>query len=321
MSQQREIRQPAGIEFRRDRIGQLGFAGAVVGEREQSHHGAARPLLADAGEKGLERAGVGGAREQLIAVDQIEQCHRLPAQRVDDVPVVDDLRPLVVIRRAAASQRRDLARAEQADQPVVVETHGEPMADQPRRHRVEHPAQDEAARRGDDHALLLEVGGAALGQLLEHAPLDLDLPAVPRVAAADHLVDEAAVGVEIGEVSAAAQQQVVLDHLLQVPVRAFDRAVLVGDARIVARRCHPVVRTQRLVALGLIHFSVTVEVAERRRQTVGSVLLGNATQRPQRILQAFGKRHETLAAEHHMRMREAGEREAEVIEPMRQGHA
>ena len=51
------------------------------------------------------------------------------------------------------------------------------------------------------------------------------------------------------------------------------------------------------------------------------MLLGHAAQRQQSILQALGERDEALAAQHHVRMREAGECEPEVIETMRQGLA
>ena len=49
---------------------------------------------------------VGRTREQLVAVDQIVQRHRLFAQRVDDVPIIDDVAALALGRpaaRAAAS--------------------------------------------------------------------------------------------------------------------------------------------------------------------------------------------------------------------------
>ena len=49
------------------------------------------------------------------------------------------------------------------------------------------------------------------------------------------------------------------------------------------------------------------------------MLGGDATstaQRPQCILQAFRERHKALAAEYHMGMFEAGERQPEVVEPM-----
>ena len=97
---------------------------------------------------------------------------------------------------------------------------------------------------------------------------------------------------------------------------ALDRAVLVRDAGIVARRRHAVMGTQLLVAPGEVLLGVTIEVAERRRQAVAAMLFRHAAERPQRILQAFGERHKTLAAEHHMGMLEARERQPEVVEPM-----
>ena len=75
-------------------------------------------------------------------------------------------------------------------------------------------------------------------------------------------------------------------------------------------------RNQRLVALGQILLRVALEVAEGRRQAVTAMQLGHAAQRPQRILQALGKRDIALAAEHHVGVLEAREREAEVIEPV-----
>src|SRR5437764_736977 len=97
---------------------------------------------------------------------------------------------------------------------------------------------------------------------------------------------------------------------------ALDRAVLVGDTAIVARRRHAVMGAQLLIAPGEVLLGLTIEVAERCRQTVAAVLLRHPAQRPQRVLQAFRQRHEALAAEHDMGMLEARERQPEVIEPM-----
>ena len=97
---------------------------------------------------------------------------------------------------------------------------------------------------------------------------------------------------------------------------ALDRAVLVRDAAIVARRRHAVMGAQLLVAPGEVLLGITIEIAERRRQAVAAVLLRYAAQRPQRVLQAFRERHKALAAEHDMGMLEARERQPEVIEPM-----
>ena len=54
-------------------------------------------------------------REQLIAIDQIEERHRLAAQRMDDVMVVDHMAMLAAaLRRPAAPQGQQLRRAKKA---------------------------------------------------------------------------------------------------------------------------------------------------------------------------------------------------------------
>jgi hypothetical protein len=71
--------------------------------------------------------------------------------------------------------------------------------------------------------------------------------------------------------------------------------------------------TQFLVTPSEIILGNSIEVAERRRQAVAAMLFRHPAQRPQRVLQALGQRHKTLAAEHHMGMLEARERQPEVI--------
>jgi hypothetical protein len=124
----------------------------------------------------------------------------------------------------------------------------EAMADQARGNAVEHPPQDEATARCDHDARLFVVGGSAIGERLERGALDLDAFAVPGIAPPYNFVDEAPVGGEVGEVARAAQQKLVAKHLLEMPVCALDRAVLMSDAGIVARRCHAVMGAQLLVA-------------------------------------------------------------------------
>ena len=109
LAQSIEVRQLAGIESGLDRIGEFGLTGAVMGERQQAHHGAAGELVALAGEQRLEGARVGTAWEQLIAIDQVEKRHRLPAQRMDDVAVVDDVSMFAAaLRRPTAPQGEKL---------------------------------------------------------------------------------------------------------------------------------------------------------------------------------------------------------------------
>ena len=73
---------------------------------------------------------------------------------------------------------------------------------------------------------------------------------------------------------------------------------------------------QVLVACRQILLGVGAQIAEGGRQAVAEMLLGNAAQRPQGVLQTLGQRHKTLAAEHNMGVFEAGKGQTEVIEAM-----
>ena len=89
---------------------------------------------------------------------------------------------------------------------VIVQVDTETVADQPRRHAVEHAPQDEAATRGHQDASLLIVGRPSLGQLLDGRALDLNALAVAGIAPPDHFVNEAAISGKIGKLARAAQQ-------------------------------------------------------------------------------------------------------------------
>jgi hypothetical protein len=187
---------------------------------------------------------------------------------------------LAVGARPAARQRHLVRAAEMDVEPVVMQPDAQAVADQARGHAVEHLAQDKAARGGHGDDGLLVVGGAAVGQVLEARPLGIDPRAKAGVLAPDDLVDEPAVGGKIVEVAVTPQQQRILDGPLEMAVRALDRAVLVGDAGVVAAGRHPVVSAERVVPAGHILLGVPVEVAEGRRQAVAAMLQGRPAERP-----------------------------------------
>src|SRR6516225_3446676 len=140
LAQSIEVRQLASVKLGLNRLGELGLAGAVMGERQQAHGGAAGVFLALLGEQRLEGACVSAAREQLIAIDQVEERHRLPAQRVDEVAVVDDVSVFAApLRPTAASQGEKPGRAEETVEPVVIEMDVEAMTNEARGNAVEHP--------------------------------------------------------------------------------------------------------------------------------------------------------------------------------------
>jgi len=142
-----------------------------------------------------------------------------------------------------------------------------------------------------------------------------------RIPAADEFVDELTVGAEIVELGRAAHQQRVPDHLLEMTVGALDRAVLMGDAAVVARRLHAVMGAQRVVAKGQILACRLVQVPEGGREAVAAMFARSAAKRPQSILEPFGKGDIALPAEDDMDMREARAGEPEVIKPMVEGQA
>ena len=156
------------------------------------------------------------------------------------MPIIDDVTALALRYRPSPPERHHRCRAEEALEPVIVEVHAQAMADEPRWRGVEDAAQDEAAARRDGDDLLLVIGRPALGQRSEPRPLQLDPLAIVGIAPADDLVDEAAVGIQIVEVPAAAQQQRVLQRLLEMAMRTLDGAILVCDTQVIAGRHHAV---------------------------------------------------------------------------------
>lgn len=78
--------------------------------------------------------------------------------------------------------------------------------------------------------------------------LGVDALAECGIAAADDLIDEGAIGAEIVEVPGASHQQSVADGVLEMAMGAFDRAVLMRNALVVAGRDHPVMGAQFLIA-------------------------------------------------------------------------
>jgi hypothetical protein len=62
---------------------------------------------------------------------------------------------------------------------------------------------------------------------------------------------------------------------------------------------------ESIVPAGKVLAGLAVEITERGRQTVAAMLKRSAAERPQRILQPFGERHVTLAAQDDMHVLKA----------------
>ena len=170
-AQERQVGEPVGVQLGGETLGEFGLATALMREREQVDHEAACLLLGQLLEEGVEGSAIGFAREEPVAVDEVEERHRLAAQGMDHVPVIDDLIVLAVRMRAPARQRHEMRAADEQVEPIVVEAHPQSMADQARWDRVEHLAQREAAGGRDANDHLLVVGAAPIRQFLERGAL------------------------------------------------------------------------------------------------------------------------------------------------------
>jgi hypothetical protein len=146
---------------------------------------------------------IGQAREQRVTIDQVEQRHRLAAHAVDNTAVVDDVTMPSLGLAAAAAQGQRQALADEAFQPIVIETHPHAKADQPRGNGVEHFSQHEAAARGHEHRGLVVVGGSSRWQRAQRGALQLHHLAATRVAPADQVGDPDTIGIEALEIDAA----------------------------------------------------------------------------------------------------------------------
>ena len=292
-----------------------------MGKREQVDGDAASLPLRKRGAQRLEGVAIRLPREEAVAVDEVEQRHRLAPQGVDDVVVVHDLIVSPARKRPAAWQRHQVRAADKNVEAIIVKAHAQAVADEARGHGVEDLAHPEAAGGGDAHRHLLVVAGPPRRQRPQGGTLAVDALAVAGVAPADEFVEEGAIGAQVEEGSGGAQEQRVGDGALEVAVRPFHRPVLVGEAGVVARRRHAVVGAERLVASGQVLLGSFIEVAEGGREAVGAVLAWGAAERPEGVLQALGERHEALAAEHDVGVLEARVGEPEVVEPVIEGLA
>ena len=91
------------------------------------------------------------------------------------------------------------------------------------------------------------------------------------------------------------------------------------QSAVVAGRQHAVVLGQGGEPAGDVLGIVDAQVAERRRQAVGTMLGRGTAQDRERGREAGGERGVALAAEHHLAMLEAGVDQREVVEAMSEG--
>jgi hypothetical protein len=121
-----------------------------------------------------------------------------------------------------------------------------------------------------------------------------------------------------GEVPAAAQQQGLLDGLLEVPVRRLDVAILVAAGRVGGLPLQAIVSQQRPIA-GRELVRLTV-VMHGQRHTVGTMPLRCGTKVPERILKAGAQAGEALGKAQGDVL-PVGMGQHEVVQQVREGRA
>ncbi len=90
----RQVGQLACREIGGQQRGEVGLAAALMGQGQQVDHQAAGRFFREPFEQPVEGLPVGVAREELVAVDEVQQRHRLAPQGVDHMAIIDDMRVL-----------------------------------------------------------------------------------------------------------------------------------------------------------------------------------------------------------------------------------
>src|SRR3546814_13021781 len=106
-------------------------------EAKKLDHCPARDPFGEPLQQPIEHAPVGLAREELVAIDKIQQRHRFAPKRMDDMAIIDDMAMFAAALGAAARKRKERCAAEEQLKPIVVKSPPQTMADKPRRHGVE----------------------------------------------------------------------------------------------------------------------------------------------------------------------------------------
>ena len=243
------------------------------------------------------------------------------AQTLDHMAEIDPpQRSFVPLAGVQPLDRLDELTAQEQIQPVMAQVHRQLLADQPRGHAVGDRAHLDRAGAPHPRHHRLVVGKALHRQRLQMQPLDRQLPLHLRAvveAGADLRHQLSVVGLG-GEITAAALEQLLLQPMLPVPVRALDGTVLMGYPAVVAGGDDAQVGTELAVAAGVIPGVAAVAVAEAGAEAVGAVLRRHPAAEGQGVLQRLTERHKALAAVDHRHMAPARERQAEVEQPVLQ---
>jgi hypothetical protein len=227
-------------------------------------------------------------RKQFFAVTIILERARLADQCVDHVPIV-----YAMFAPAAQPRQRVDALLPIPDFELFREQpHVHLLANQPAVDGVRVLLHMNPTARIDADPQAVITLQPPLRQRPQHGQLFIQPRATTGVPPRAHLAQKCLVCRAAREVAAAAQQERLLDRLLEVPMRRLAVAVLVRTASVGPRPLQAVVFQQRRVPR--VKLPPVRQVVHRRAQPIGAMPQGDAGKFPQRVLQAVAQRLQTL---------------------------
>jgi hypothetical protein len=180
------------------------------------------------------------------------------------------------------------------------------------------PATGHCAESTHPHHQRLVVGKALPRHGLRVQSLDIQ--------PSGHLIAAVEAGGDIGlqlpvlwlavKVAATALDQLLLQPVFPVPVRALDRTVLVGYAAVVAAGDHTQMGAELAVTTRVVTGIGAITVAVTGAEAVGAVLSRHPAAKRQGVLQGFSQSNKALAAVDHFHMAPTGVRQAEMKQPV-----
>ncbi len=226
--------------------------------------------------------------EHRVAVAVLLERPGLADQPVDDVAVFDAMLAPASEPRQSVQPPGPVPDLEGLGTDVDID----PFADPPAGQRVGVAADVDRTARIDPR---LEPSGhlqPSGRQGRQDGHLFMETLLSVGVAPGHEPLEERLIVASIGEITAAAKHQGLVDGLLEAVMTLLDIPVLVGLPRLDRLAFEPVMREQSLVSPGEhLGFGVAVD---RRGQTIGAVTLGNSSQFPQGVLQPFAEALEAL---------------------------
>lgn len=160
-----------------------------------------------------------------------------------------------------AGQLADPVAAQIDDQPVMVQPHRDLTANQGGRHRVDNLPHLDRAGAPHPHREQLVVGKAKSGQWCQPFEFLLVATLARSIEGTEHLGQQLSVLGGFLEISAAAQDQLLLQPPFHMAVRCLNDAVLVSHTAVVTAGRKPVMGTERLVARGDVEGVAAIAVA------------------------------------------------------------